>query len=86
MKSPLPAALAVALLLTGCARHYAVTLNSGNRITSVGKPQLKNGNYVFKDGSGQSISMPASRVREIAPEGMSDARGQSGYSARPSTK
>ena len=74
---PLPAMkrvlLAIVLgssLLTGCTRHYVITLNNGARITTVGKPQLQRGSYVFKDAKGQPAAVPAGRVREVAPASM----------------
>lgn len=83
MKSLLLPAVLATLLLTGCARHYTMTLNSGNRITTLSKPRLENGNYVFKDAKGQIMSVPAGRVREIAPANMTTPRQNSGYSAAP---
>jgi hypothetical protein len=83
MKSLLTLTLLSALLLAGCARHYTITLNSGNRITALGKPRLENGSYVFKDAKGQVTSVPAGRVREVAPANMSTSRVNSGYSATP---
>ena len=72
-----------ALTLMGCARHYTITLNSGNRITTQGKPKLERGYYVYKDMKGQIGSMPAGRVREVAPSNMTSSRTSSGYSAEP---
>jgi hypothetical protein len=70
-------------LLTGCASRYTLTLNSGNRITATSKPKLQNGSYIFKDAKGELISVPAGRVREVAPANMASTRGSSGYSAEP---
>ena len=83
MKPFLSLALFAALLLAGCARHYTITLNSGNRITTSGKPRLENGNYVFKDAQGRVSSLPAGRVREVAPSDMATSRMNSGFSASP---
>ena len=83
MKSLLPLALLATFLFAGCARHYTVTLNSGNRITAIGKPKLQNGKYVFKDAKGDLRAEPAGRVREISPANMSTPRINSGYSAAP---
>lgn len=71
MKPLLPTVLLGAVLLTGCTRHYVITLNSGARVTTVGKPRLENGTYVFKDAKGQTASVFAGSVREIAPTSMS---------------
>ena len=71
MKPCYPILLLVPLLLTGCARHYVVTLNNGSHISTLSKPRLENGNYVFKDAQGQPGSVFAGSVREIAPASMS---------------
>jgi hypothetical protein len=64
------ALLLVPLLLTGCARHYVLTLNNGAQIAARGKPKLQNGAYVFKDVHGKPVSVPGGRVREVAPASM----------------
>lgn len=71
------------VLFPGCARHYAVTLTNGSRITAVGKPHLEGANYVFKDAKGQPVYVPAGRVREIAPSSMASSRLDSGFKAEP---
>lgn len=83
MKSLLTLVLFGVLLLTGCARHYTIVLNSGNRITTLGKPRLQNGSYVFKDAKGQPGSVPAGRVQEVTPSNMTSSRVNSGFSAAP---
>ena len=67
--------LLLALLLTGCARNYVITLTSGARITSRGKPKLQGATYVFKDAKGQPAQVSAGRVREIAPASMAREEG-----------
>ena len=62
--------LAVAGLLTGCSHTYVITLNNNIRVTTTSKPQLQGGNYYFKDANGQENSIPAGRVKEIAPASM----------------
>ena len=81
---PLPAlALCVTLFLSGCARHYTITLNSGSRISTHGKPRLQNGYYLFTDAKGQPGSVPAGRVQEISSAGMTSSRVGSGFKAEP---
>ena len=75
MKRFLPIFLFGATLLTGCARRYIITLNSGSRITTVGKPRYENGTYIYKDAKGQPVSVFAGSVREIAPASMSKSEG-----------
>ena len=84
MKPPALLLLTVcSLVLTGCARNYTLTLNSGSRITTKGKPKLEHGYYVFKDSQGKPGSVPAGRVRELSPSNMTSSRVNSGYSAEP---
>ena len=71
MKRCLLTLLLLPLLVTGCARRYVVTLNNGSRISTMSKPRLENGNYVFKDAKGQPASIFAGSIREIAPASMS---------------
>jgi len=72
-----------ALVFTGCARNYTITLSSGSRITTKGKPKLQHGYYVYKDYQGKPGSVPAGRVREVSPSNMTSSRVNSGYSAEP---
>ena len=58
------------LLLTGCARNYVITMANGRTVTTASKPKLVKGCYVWKDGLGQTQSLPEGRVREIAPASM----------------
>ena len=83
MKPHFTLALFAALLVAGCARHYTITLNSGSRISTLGKPRLQGGNYVFKDAKGQPGSVPAGRVQEVSPASMTSSRVSSGFSAAP---
>jgi len=67
MKRLLLALLTGVALLAGCASHYVVTLNDGNRIMAVEKPQLEGFNFVFANLNGQTNSIPSTRVRAIVP-------------------
>jgi hypothetical protein len=58
------------LALCGCTHHYVMKLTNGMQMTTSSKPKLKGGNYYFKDGKGQEISVPQGRVREIEPATM----------------
>ncbi len=75
MKRLLPTLCLLAVLITGCARNYVITMNNGVRITTSGKPKLQGSNYVFKDAKGQPAQVSAGRVREIAPASMSTEEG-----------
>ena len=75
--------LAGATFLTGCARQYTMTLENGTQMTVIGKPKPVNGCYVAKDAMGQPVSIPMTRVREIAPTSMASPRNSSGFSAQP---
>jgi hypothetical protein len=80
MNKMLAAVVAGLLLLTGCARTYVLTLNSGERMTAVGKPRLVNGFYYFKDTSGHDARPVFSgRVREIAPASMASGDANAAF-------
>jgi hypothetical protein len=68
-KSSLPLIIGL-IALTGCASHYVIKLDSNREITTATKPKLKEGVYSFKDARGEEQSVPAFRVREIAPARM----------------
>jgi hypothetical protein len=67
MKQLLLAVLLGAALLAGCASRYVITLKDGHRVVAAGKPQLEGFNFVYTDPSGQTNSIPSSRVRAIFP-------------------
>ena len=58
------------LVLTGCARHYRITLNNNHIISTTSKPKLnKRGDaFVFKDGLGKPMALPAGVVKQIEPQ------------------
>jgi hypothetical protein len=59
-----------ALALCGCARHYTIVTNNGAQIGTLGKPRLSDDVYLYKDLQGRKRSVPAGRVREVAPSSM----------------
>jgi uncharacterized protein YcfL len=65
MKQFLLPMLLGAALLTGCASHYVVTLNNGQHLMAVQKPQLEGFNFVFTDLNGRTNSIPSTDVRAI---------------------
>jgi hypothetical protein len=60
---------ALTSLLAGCASPHIITLNSGSTITTRNKPRLSESGdaFIFKTTAGQTGSVPAGRVKEIAP-------------------
>jgi hypothetical protein len=58
------------LSLSGCARHYMLTLNNGSQVDAWGKPKLVNGSYQFKDAQGKEGRVSSSRVSKIEPASM----------------
>jgi uncharacterized lipoprotein YajG len=73
--------LAAALLLTGCARHYDMTLTSGMRVSYVTKPVLDraSGVYTYKDAAGRRRQIDSAHVVRIDPHSnrnLSKAYGQ----------
>jgi hypothetical protein len=59
-----------ACLGSGCARHYNITLTNNNVMSTVGKPKYDQAtdSYQFKDAFGRPASVPAFRIKEIAPQ------------------
>jgi hypothetical protein len=76
MKKVLPV-LVVALLLTGCAHRYDMTLTNGIRITNVTKPVLNTDTdqFTYKDVAGNERHVSAARVMEIKPHSSSGGNG-----------
>ncbi len=71
-------------LLTGCARHYVITLNSGTQIGAQGKPELRGGSYYFKDAHGKETSVAAGRVSQIETDSSAQRGNKSGFINAPS--
>ena len=67
MKKILLFTLLNALIWTGCARHYSITLNNGRVIIANNKPKLNAARdaFVYKDGAGRPAAVPAGSVKEI---------------------
>lgn len=65
-----PLMVAVACLASGCAQHYNITLSNNNMMSCRGKPKYDKASdsFKFKDGYGRLVSVPAFRVKEIAPQ------------------
>jgi hypothetical protein len=61
--------------LTGCARRYTITTNSGRQITTKGKPKYDEENGVFRytDVKGEKRAIGAGSVSEVSP----GAKGES---------
>jgi hypothetical protein len=70
--------------LMGCRSTYDITLNNGNKITGVSKPELdrKSGDYKFTTGSGKVMYVKSIRVREISPHEAEDSQ----FSAPPAKR
>lgn len=72
------------VLLTGCARHYVVTLNNGTQVGAKDKPRLQDGAYHFKDANGQDASIAAGRVSQIEPASSAARNKKAGFLDSPS--
>jgi len=62
--------IGLASLAGGCAQHYNITLQNNNTMSSRGKPKYDKASdsFKFKDSYGRLVSVPAFRVKEIAPQ------------------
>ena len=60
--------LVLVLSVTGCRSHYQITLNNGNRITTLGKPKYDNGWYVYRDLNGRTNYISETRIQVIEPQ------------------
>lgn len=86
MKRMILPVLIGAMTLCGCINPYVVKLSNGRQITVPHKPKLKNGAYQYKDSSGQMMTIPADRVREIEPASMAQQEQQQFKPAQPHIK
>lgn len=68
MKKILPCLCVLAMLASGCARYYQITLQNGHKITTQGKPKYENGKYVYRDINGQTNSVSGGSVRIVEPQ------------------
>jgi hypothetical protein len=58
------------LLLSGCARHYQITLSNHRVITTHGKPKVdeKQGVVRFTDAEGKKHVIPTITIQSIEPK------------------
>jgi hypothetical protein len=70
----LPAFLSI-LMLTGCARHYRITLTNNNVITTTSKPKVNKAGdaFIFKDRTGKMMALPKGSVKQIEPQSSSSS-------------
>ena len=67
MKTTVILFLFLVLVLSGCTRHYVLTMNNGTQLVAASKPRLQGGTYYFKDATGNEQTVPQGRVREVSP-------------------
>ena len=67
MKTTVILLLFSVLALSGCSRHYVMTMNNGTQVVSTSKPRLQGGTYYYKDTTGTEQVMPQGRVRQVSP-------------------
>ena len=53
------------LALSGCMRHYIITMNNGSQLDTHSKPKLVDGAYYYKDARGNEQHVAAGSVHEI---------------------
>ena len=63
-------AMSLTCFATGCVTHYNITLTNNNMISTRGKPKYDKATdtYKFTDAFGRPGSIPAFRIKEIAPQ------------------
>src|SRR4029453_8101155 len=62
MQKSLLLAFVAAALLCGCSTRYEITLTNSDRVTAFSKPKRVDGQYVFKDATGQERRVSTTRV------------------------
>ena len=67
MKTTVILLLFLVLVLSGCTRHYVLTMNNGTQLVAASKPRLQGGTYYFKDATGNEQTVPQGRVRQVSP-------------------
>jgi hypothetical protein len=55
------------LVISGCSRHYVLTMNNGTQVVAASKPRLQGGAYYYTDSFGKEQIVPQGRVREVSP-------------------
>jgi hypothetical protein len=77
MKKILPVLLLSAAVCAGCVTRYSLVMNNGEVLTARGRPtySAEQGRYFYKDANGKPASVPASKVREVAPASMVKKEG-----------
>jgi hypothetical protein len=83
MRTLILAGLIGLTLMTGCAQRYVITLTTGSRIMTKGKPKLEGASYHYKDIAGNPGVVSRMRVREVAPASMAGSPSSSGFKAAP---
>ena len=67
MKTTVILLLFSVLALSGCSRHYVMTMNNGTQVVASSKPRLQGGTYFYKDATGMEQVIPQGRVRQVSP-------------------
>jgi hypothetical protein len=70
MKTALSLVVLSVAVLTGCARHYNITLTNDHVMSTSSRPKYDKAtdSFKFKDPQGRPSSVPAFRIKEIAPQ------------------
>jgi hypothetical protein len=71
------------IALSGCARHYIITMSNGSQIVTTSKPKLQGNYYVYKDTKGKDSRIASGMIREVAPMSMSNTSSKQDLSPAP---